>query len=665
MHAPETRTETLTTIPHDDLSDAELMARATWYPTEDSRRSTNWAAFIAYTGLPDYPALEQRATDDPDWFWDAIMRFFEVRFAVPYRTMLERTDDPSRPRWCIGGRMNMTETLLDRHLQSGRGAHPALLWEAEDGSKRALSYAETAASVNDLARGLVEDGLKPGGVVGLFMPMVPETAIAFMAIVRAGGVVLPLFSGFGANAIAARLQDAEASIVISAEATMRRGKVSPMKSALDEALREVPSVRRVIVFPTKRSAAMIPGRDLWWDEIAKPGPDLPAVIVGADDPMMVIYTSGTTGKPKGTVHTHCGFTAKTALDYFLCFDIKPEDRWIWMSDIGWLIGPLQIVATFITGATLAMAEGGPDFPDSGRLWRLVQDHRLTLLGLSPTIARLMKSYGADEARKHDLSSLRGVVSTGEPWDLSSWAWLYEDVLDKRIPIMNNIGGTELGAILVTNLLYPIKPKSFHGSAPGTGADIVDDEGRSVANGEVGELVVRAPSIGTTRGLWNGDPRFADYWSRFPGIWTHGDFASRDADGDWFIHGRSDDTIKIAGKRTGPAEIEALLLATGLVKDAAAVGVPDEIKGSAIVCAVVPRPDQSADSALETTMARAITTGLGAPYKPKRIIFVSDLPRTRNLKVMRRVIRAILTGGSPGDLTALVNPESVEELRAKL
>lgn len=655
----------MTTATQDAISDDELMARATWYPTDESRRKTNWAAFIAYTGLPDYPALEQKASEDPAWFWDAIIRFFDIRFQTPYHTLLERTGDVARPRWCIGGRMNMTETLLDRHLQAGRGTHPALLWEGEDGSQRALSYAEAAAAVSNLARGLVADGLKPGDVVGLFMPMVPETAIAFMAIVRAGGVVLPLFSGFGANAIASRLQDAEATMVIAAEATMRRGKVSPMKAALDEALHDVTSVHRVIVFPMTRTADMLAGRDLWWDEIAKPGPEFPAVIVGADDPMMVIYTSGTTGKPKGTVHTHCGFTAKTALDYFLCFDIKPEDRWIWMSDIGWLIGPLQIVATFITGATLAMAEGGPDYPDNGRLWRLVQDHRLTLLGLSPTIARLMKSYGAEEAAKHDLSSLRGVVSTGEPWDLSSWAWLYEDVLGKRIPIMNNIGGTELGAILVTNLLYPIKPKSFHGSAPGTGADIVDDEGRSVGNGEVGELVVRAPSIGTTRGLWNGDPRFADYWSRFPGIWTHGDFASRDADGDWFIHGRSDDTIKIAGKRTGPAEIEALLLATGLVKDAAAVGVPDEIKGSAIVCAVVPRPGQAVDATLETAMSRAITAGLGAPFKPRRLIFVSDLPRTRNLKVMRRVIRAILTGGSPGDLTALVNPESVEELRAKL
>ena len=648
----------------DQDGDAALIARTTWHPSDAIRRDANWTRFIAHAGLPDYPALERKAAAEPRWFWETLIAFLDVRFATPFSNVLDLKDGPSRPNWCVGGRMNMTQTLLDRHLEAGRGAHPALVWASESGATRQLSYAETAAAVDDLARGLVADGLKPGDVVGLFMPMIPETVIAFLAIARAGGVVLPLFSGFGDNAIASRLQDAAATVVIAAEGTMRRGKPSSMKTTLDSALTQVPSVRRVIVVPTLATAAMTPGRDLWWGDVCQPGPAFPAVIVDAEHPMMVIYTSGTTGKSKGTVHTHCGFTVKTGQDYQLCFDLKADDRWVWMSDIGWLIGPIQIVANFMAGSTLILVEGGPDYPDTGRLWRLVQEHRITLLGLSPTIARLMKSHGVDASDQYDLTTLRGVLSTGEPWDLSSWAWLYETVLKKRAPIMNNIGGTELGGILATNVLYPIKPRSFRGGILGTGADIVDDSGASVPVGEVGELVMRTPCIGVTRGLWNNDPRYADYWSRFPGIWTHGDFASRDADGDWYIHGRSDDTIKIAGKRTGPAEIEALLLATGRVRDAAAVGVPDPIKGSAIICAVIAQPGETVDAALEAVLTTSITAGLGAPFKPRRILFVTDLPRTRNLKVMRRVIRAVLTGTSPGDVTALVNPESLDELRAQ-
>ena len=336
---------------------------------------------------------------------------------------------------------------------------------------------------------------------------------------------------------------------------------------------------------------------------------------------------------------------------------------MWMTDFGWLVGPLQVTAALLAGATCVLAEGTPDYPETGRLWRLVQDHQVSFLGCGPTLARMMMRYGNAEVSSYDLSSLRVAASTGEPWDRDSWMWIYENALRRRGPLMNYSGGTELGGLVATNVLFPLKPTSFSGAIPGTGADIVDPEGRSVASGEVGELVMRQACIGTTRGLWRDPQRYIEnYWSRIPGLWVHGDWASRDADGSWFIHGRSDDTIKIAGKRTGPAEIEALLLATGRVSDAAAVAVPDPVRGSAVVCAVVPAPDETPGSELESVLSDAVASGLGGSFRPRQVLFVRDLPRTRNMKTMRRVIRAVLLNEGPGDLSALANPEAVDELR---
>ena len=649
-------------LPYPDENTPPL--RGVYYPTEKDRASANWTKFFAFAGVPDYPTFAAKAEAEPDWFWTKLIAFLDIRFDTPFTQVRDMSPGIEHARWCVGGRMNMTVSLLDRHVAAGRGAHEAILWESEDGRTRRLTYAGLLQQTEELAAGLAAKGIGAGDVIGLFMPMIPETAVAFLAIARLGAIVLPLFSGFGENALATRLNDSGAVAVITAEETVRRGKISPMKATLDIALAQAPSVRHVVVAPTRKAVAMTAGRDMWWDAAIAPGASFPAVIVDADHPMMVIYTSGTTGKPKGAIHTHCGFTVKTGEDYILCYDFKPSERWAWMTDIGWLVGPIQIVATLLTGATLLLAEGGPDYPQPGRLWRMIEDYKLTMVGVSPTTVRVMRTHGDGEATRYDTSSLRAILSTGEPWDEATWIWLYENVLRQRGPIMNNIGGTEMGAILGTNVLYPHRPTSFFGPVPGTGADIVDDAGNSTAPGEVGELVMREACIGTTRGLWQDEERYIDgYWTRFPGIWTHGDWASRDKDGLWYVHGRSDDTIKLAGKRTGPSEIEALLLATGKVKDAAAVAIDDPIKGSAVVCAVVAAPDAPGEVELTPLLSSAITKGLGGPYKPRSILYVSDLPRTRNGKVMRRVIRSVLTGKPAGDVSSLINPEAVDELQA--
>jgi len=405
----------------------------------------------------------------------------------------------------------------------------------------------------------------------------------------------------------------------------------------------------------------IAGYGGWEDAIAAmPATPIADERAGVD----MLYSSGTTGRPKGTVHTHCGLTVKTGEDFLLCFDLKADDRLLWMTDFGWLVGPLQITATLLAGATAVFVEGTPDYPDPDRLWRVAASHRISFLGIGPTLARMMIRHGAECVARHDLSALRVAASTGEPWDTDSWLWVFEHVLRRKGPLMNYSGGTEVGGLVATNVLYPIKPSSFSGPIPGTGADIVDTDGRSVGPGEVGELVMRQASIGTTRGLWKDPDRYIEsYWSRLPGIWVHGDWASRDADGSWFIHGRSDDTIKIAGKRTGPAEIEGLLIATHRVADAAAVAVPDSVKGSAVVCVVVPNSGEEPGDEFAAALSQAVVNGLGSAFRPKAVVFTQDLPRTRNMKTMRRVIRAVLLDEPPGDLSTLVNPDAVDELRA--
>ena len=636
-----------------------------WQPSEAFKGGTNWIAFLAANDVASYALLEDKAASNPEWFWNAVIRFLDLKFIKPYTRVLDQSNGIEWSRWCVGATTNITLSLLDRHIEADRGDHLAIVWEGEDGTSRALDYRELAREVNRLASGLHALGIKPGDVVGIYLAMSAEVAIAYLALARLGCIVLPLFSGFGVAAIAARLNDAQAVAVITTDGCLRRGRSVPMKTVLDDVAREVPSLRHIVVAARLgTSIAMQPSRDVSWRDVCARGSGaFAAVEVPAEHPLMIAYTSGTTGRPKGTVHTHCGVAAKTGEDFLLCFDLKPADRLLWMTDFGWLVGPLQITAALLAGATCALVEGTPDYPESDRLWRLVQDHKISFLGLGPTLARMMMRHGTAGVARYDLSSLRVAASTGEPWDADSWMWVFEHVLGRRAPLMNYSGGTEVGGILATNPLFPIKPASFSGPIPGTGADIVDERGCSLGPGQVGELVMRQACIGMTRGLWHDPDRYIEtYWRRIPGLWVHGDWASRDADGVWYIHGRSDDTIKVAGKRVGPAEIENLLLATRRVSDAAAIAVPETVKGSAIICAVVAAPGETPAAPLAADLADAVAAGLGGSFRPRTILFVRDLPRTRNMKTMRRIIRAVVLNEPAGDISALVNPELVDELR---
>jgi acetyl-CoA synthetase len=633
-----------------------------WRPDAAIRQAANLTAFMAAHGVADYDALNRRAVAEPEWFWNALIAYFDLRFGTPYERVLDTSAGMPWAKWCVGGTTNVVVNCLDRHRGTPTMAKTAIEWEGEDGSRRAWTYAELDAEVCRLAQALRRRGLGRGDVIAIYMPMVPEVAAAFLAIAKIGAIVLPLFSGFGATAIAGRLNDGGAKAVLTVDGTRRRGKEVSMKPVLDEALAQVPTVAQVFVLRHLGIATpMTSPRDLWWHDAVSGLPaSAPTEQVPADDPLILIFTSGTTGKAKGAVLTHCGFAAKLALDLGLCLDFKPADRLLWMSDMGWLVGPILVVGPTMLGGTIVIAEGAPDYPQKGRIWRLLQDFRVSFFGIAPTIVRTLMQHGTAEVEKYDLSSLRIIASTGEPWNPDSWAWLFEHVGRSRVPILNYSGGTEIGGGIITGtVLHPLKPGSFAGSVPGMAAAVVDDQGRDVPPGHVGELVMRAPSMGLTRGLWKDPQRYLDsYWNVIPGLWVHGDFASIDAEGFWYVHGRSDDTIKVAGKRVGPAEIESIILATGLVAEVAVIGAQDDVKGQALVCVCVAGDP---DGTLADKLTQAVVKELGAPFKPRAIVLVADLPKTRNMKMMRRVVRAVVNGQAPGELSSLVNPESIDEL----
>ena len=500
------------------------------------------------------------------------------------------------------------------------------------------------------------------------MPMVPEIAIGLFAIVKIGAIVLPLFSGYGADALSARMTDAEAKAVLTADGFYRRGQLVPMKSVAEAAIARVATIEHAVVL--RRLGMEIPwsaGRDHWWHELlAGQSAEAATERTEAEEPLMIIYTSGTTGKPKGAVHTHCGFPVKAAQDMVHGLDVHESDTLYWVTDMGWMMGPWEVFGTAVLGATMLFYDGALDYPRPDRLWSVVERHGVTILGISPTLVRALMRHGNEPVERHDLSPLRILGSTGEPWNPEPWRWLFETVGKKRLPIINYSGGTEVsGGILMGNVLTPMKPCAFSGPLPGMAADVVDDAGRSVRN-QVGELVIRQPWIGMTRGFWKDPELYIQaYWSRFPKVWVHGDWAAIDPDELWYILGRSDDTIKVAGKRVGPAEIESILVSHPAVSEAAAIGIPDPVRGETVICFCVLKPAQTGDAALAEELREKVARSLGKPLKPEAVRFVADLPKTRNAKVMRRVIRAVYTGQKVGDLSALENPQCIEEIQRAL
>ena len=646
---------------------------AAWRPGPELRADARLAGFLRQTGEPDLESLQARAVADPGWFWGAAVEDLNLAWQRHPGQVMDASGGTEWTRWWRGGLFNYAAAAVEpRAARDPRGA--AIAWEGEDGDTRTITNAELRDAVAVAARMLRAEGVAAGDRVGIFLPMLPETVIATLALGWIGAIYTPIFSGYGAPAVAARLEDCEASVLITADGFLRRGSVVPMKATADEAVALAPSVRRVLVVRRLADrAGTVPwtrDRDRWWDEAidaAPSGAGDPAALAAAqtdpETPYMLIYTSGTTGRPKGAVHVHGGFPIKGAQDLAHTFDLRPGDGLFWFTDLGWMMGPWAISGSLLLGARLILYEGAPDFPGPDRLWSIVAAHRVTHLGLSPTVVRALIPHGVDPVQAHDLSALRVLGSTGEPWDPDSWWWYFREVGGGTRPVVNYSGGTEVsGGIVGCNLLTPIRPASFNGPCPGTAADVADAEGRPL-RGEVGELVIRTPQPGMTRGFWNAPERYVEtYWTRFPGTWVHGDWAIVDDDGYWYIRGRSDDTLKVAGKRVGPAEVEAAATAHPAVVEAAAIGVPHAVKGEAIVVVCTIRRGETADDELRAAIARRVVADLGKTLKPEAVAIVAALPKTRSGKIMRRVVRAAWLGLDPGDLSALDDPTTIEAIR---
>jgi acetyl-CoA synthetase len=637
-----------------------------WRPTDEVREGSNAMRLTRALGFEDYASLVRFSQDEPERFWPAAIEDMGLEFSRPWDAVVDESRGPEWATWFVGGRLNLAWNCVHRWAQRERADAAAAVWQSEEGERRSLSYRELSREVTRLAEVLAALGVGAGDRVAIFLPMSPEVAIASHACAHLGAVQVPIFSGFAAPAIAARLQHSEAKVVVTADGSLRRGREVPMKALVDEALEVSPSVEHVVVWRRRGGETpMQAGRDVWWDEAVADAPgELPPLEVDSEHPYLLTYTSGTTGAPKGVLHVQGGFLVSITREVAYQADARPEDVIHFVTDMGWIMGPWEVVGGMALGCTIVFAEGAPDWPAADRLWGLVERERVSILGLSPTLVRALIPHGAELVERHDLSSLRVLVTTGEPWNPGPYRWLHEHVGGGRCPIINCSGGTEVGACFLSPTpAAPIKTCSLGGPALGMAMDVVDAEGRSV-RGEVGELVCRKPFPGMTRGFWGDPERYLDtYWRRLAGVWVHGDWASVDDDGYWFLHGRSDDTLNIAGKRVGPAELESAVVAHPSVAEAAAVGVPHEVKGEVawIFCALVPGVEPSDELAAELrTLAAA---ELGKAFAPERVLFVSALPKTRSAKIVRRAVRAKALGTDPGDLSSLENPETLDEIAA--
>jgi len=623
------------------------VAEIVWTPNEEVLAHANVVRLMRRHGIDDYWELVRRSQEEPDWFWPAAIEDMGIEFSQPWEQVLDDSRGPEWATWFVGGRINIARVCVHDWARRTPDATAAVL-RGENGDRRQWTFSELSLKVTRLAEALVALGVEPGDRVAIFMPMSPAVAVASHACAHIGAVQVPIFSGFAAPAIAQRLQDSEAKVLLTASHSYRRGKPVPMGEIAKEASKEAPSVEHLVEWD--RDTGL-------WDVELGPG-ELPPLEVDSEHPYLLTYTSGTTGKPKGVLHVQGGFLVSIAREVAYQADGHPGDVILFVTDMGWIMGPWTVVGGGASGCTLVFAEGAPDWPKD-RLWKLIESERVTILGVSPTLIRALIPNGDPDA---DLSSLRVIVTTGEPWNPGPYRWLHERVGGGRCPIINCSGGTEVGACFLSPTpAIPIKECSLGGPALGMAMDVVDSEGRSV-RGEVGELVCRRPFPGMTRGFWNDPERYLDaYWRRLPGIWVHGDWASVDGDGYWFLHGRSDDTLNIAGKRIGPAELESAAVGHPAVQEAAAVGIPHQVKGEVAWIFCVPAPGVEPSEELEREVGDAAAAELGRAFRPDRVLFVPALPKTRSAKIVRRAVRARALGEDPGDLSSVENPESLDEI----
>ena len=618
------------------------------------------AEFVANALVTD-DSLYREAEADLEGFWARQAREL-LTWSTDFHTTLEW--DLPDARWFVGGTLNVSENCLDRHVAAGRGDRVAYHWEGEPGDTRTITYADLLAEVQAFANALKGLGVRRGDRVAIYMPMIPELPVAMLACTRIGAAHSVIFGGFAPDSIVDRVHDGECKVVITADGGYRKGAASPLKPNVDIAMADCPTVTDVVVVRrTGGDVTMVDGRDHWYhDLMATADPVCAPEAMDAEDLLFLLYTSGTTAKPKGIMHTTGGYLTQVAFTHKYVFDLHPERDIYWCSaDIGWVTGHSYIVYGPLTnGATSVLYEGTPDTPDRDRLWDIVERYRVTQLYTAPTAIRMFMKWGDAEPAKHDLSSLRLLGTVGEPINPEAWMWYFEHIGGGRCPIVDTWWQTETGGHMVTPLpgVTPLKPGSATRAIPGVSIELVDDEGRPVAQGG-GYFTITKPWPGMLRGIWGNHDRYVEtYWSRYPGRYFAGDGAKIDEDGYvWFL-GRVDDVMNVSGHRISTTEVESALVDHPAVAEAAVVGASDDVTGQAIIGYVILRGGFEGDDALVEAIRQHVATKIGPTARPKRVIVVPDLPKTRSGKIMRRLLRDVAEGRDLGDTTTLADPAVV-------
>ncbi len=618
--------------------------------------------------MEDYEAIYQKSVADPESWWAE--QAGHLHWQQPWNQILDWSNPPFA-QWFLGGKINVAENCLDRHVTAGKGDRIALRWEGEPGDRRDITYSQLLEMVCRAANALKAHGVQAGDRVLIYMPMIPEAAAAMLACARIGAVHSVVFGGFSATAIKDRLEDSKATAIITADGGWRRGNVVPLKANVDEALTQYDGVHTVLV--VKRcgnDVTMTEGRDRWWDEeCAAVAANCPAEGFDAEHPLYILYTSGSTGKPKGILHTSGGYLTGAATTFRYIFDHQDSDVFWCTADVGWVTGHSYIVyGPMANGATQVMYEGAPNTPDWDRFWKIIADHKVTVFYTAPTAIRSFIKAGDQHVDKHDLSSLRLLGSVGEPINPEAWIWYHQKIGAGRCPIVDTWWQTETGAILISPIpgATPLKPGTATRPFFGIDAAILDETGQECGPNEGGKLVIRKPWPSMLRTLWGDPERFkATYWSEYEGIYLAGDGARRDEDGYFWIVGRLDDVLNVSGHRLGTAEVESALVSHPAVAEAAVVGRPDEIKGQGVVAFVTVKTGVPTSKELALELRNHVAKEIGAIAKPDDIRFAATLPKTRSGKIMRRLLKEIVSSGEvKGDVTTLEDFNAVASLQGK-
>lgn len=640
------------------------MSKAVWFPSDDYIKKTRLYQLMSQSGFTSYDDYYKYSISDISSFWDSAIKSLNIEWYQPYVQVLDLSNGIMYPEWFVNGKLNVVHNALDKWaLNESTKNENALIWESDDGEIVSYTFFELYEEVNRVANGLVALGLKEKDIVTIYMPMIPETVIAMLAISKIGAIFSPAFSGYKSDAVATRINAAKAKYLITADGFKRRGKTINLKTEADKAALSSPSIEKVIMVKRTNEEVHWTDRDVLWDDLRSNKSTFETRKTNGNNPYMIIYTSGTTGKPKGALHSHHGFPLKSAFDAGICMDVCQGDTLFWYTDMGWMMGPFMVYGGLINGATILMFEGTPDYPTPSRIWEIVERHQVTHLGISPTLIRSLMNLDEKYATSNDLSTLKMIGSTGEPWNEDPWMWLFEKVCRRKIPIFNYSGGTEIsGGIFGNVLVKPIAPVSFNAALPGMDVEVYNENGHPIRN-EVGELVLRQPWVGMTNGFYNENDRYEEtYWSRFENTWVHGDWVILDDEGFYTITGRSDDTLNVAGKRIGPAELESVFVEHEAVIEAGVIGIPDEIKGEQPIAFVVIKDGYKDLELLKEEIIQHAIDRLGKAIAPRTVHIVEDLPKTRNAKVMRRAIKAAYLNKDAGDLSALENPHVVDQIR---